>query len=157
MAMPQNIVEAYAKASKTAELNPKMRLDAYDEVISFCENDQKCSLENSLKRDMLLFWAYDNVAQSNMDAKRYHEALEVWQKAGKLIRSPQARIDLGTKMLEAADKSHLSIPQKAQKIVEITHYLQEAYHEIGDEPNFERIKRLNDVATYLLGGSKSKH
>ena len=154
---PQNIVEAYTMAVKASEAKTETKLQAYDKVIAFCENNQECSLENSTKRNMLLFWAYDQVAEAKLAEKKYPDALDIWRKASRLPGEPEVKIKLGLKMLDAVDKGRFSIPEKARQIVEITGYLQKAYSENNDEAGMQRMERLQNTAAYLLGGSKLKH
>ena len=53
-------------------------------------------------------------------------------------------------MLEAVDRSHLSIPRKAGIIADTAVYLQRAYQEAGDEDNSRKMKRMVEVASHLL-------
>ena len=47
--MPKNIVDAYKKA-----LNKLERAD-FQNVVSFCENDEECREDTSLKKNVLIF------------------------------------------------------------------------------------------------------
>lgn len=146
---PQNIVEAYAAASRTAAKYPEQAA-VYDKVVDFCENDAECRAENSLKRNMLLFWSYDHMAAEHMEKKEYEQALRLWRRARHLPQTPEMRIELGHKMLEAVDRSHLSIPRKAGIIADTAVYLQQAYQATGDEDNSRKMKRMIEVASHLL-------
>ena len=106
---------------------------------------------------MLLFWAYDKVAEAKLAEKKYPDALDIWRKASRIPGEPEVKIKLGLKMLDAVDKGRFSIPEKARQIVEITGYLQKAYSEKNDEAGMQRMERLQNTAAYLLGGSKLKH
>ena len=155
--IPQNIVEAYTIAAKIGELDPEQKYKAFDEVISFCEGDANCWAEDTLKRNTLLFWAYDKLAQSKMKEAKYTEALDLWEKAQNLVQSSQSKVKLGNKILEAIEKSKIGISDKAKRIVRVTAYLQKVYSEIGDNESMNRMERLQNVAAFLLGNSKTKH
>ncbi len=155
--IPQNIVEAYIMAAKVGELEPEQKYKAFDDVISFCESNAECLAEDSLKRNTLLFWAYDKLAQSKMKEAKYVEAIDLWEKAQKLLQSPQTKVKLGNKILEAIEKSKIGISDKAKRIIRVTTYLQKVYSEIGDNESMNRMERLQNVAAFLLGNSKTKH
>ena len=146
---PCNIVEAYAVASKTAAKYPQKRR-IYDKVADFCENDRVCRTEDTVKRNTLLFWTYDHMAGEYAESKRYEQAFVTWRKALPLVWSPEEQIRLGQKMLDAVDHSRLSIPRKAGAIAETAAYLQQAYQQIGDEENSQRMKRMVDLASDLI-------
>ena len=155
--LPQNIVEAYAAASKAVAYNPDQKEEAFEKVVSFCENNAKCLVENSLKRNVLLFWAYSNMANAMLEEGRFEEALEVLQKAKDLPEENEAKIDTGFKMLEVIDRCRLSIPQKAEKITDVCHYMQRAYYAAGDQDGLKKMEHLQAAAEYLLGGSRQRN
>lgn len=150
---PENIVDAYSQAVKAAALNPDLKEEAFGAVIDFCDNNQACSLDSSIKRNMLLFWSYNNIASAMIEAGKFEEAFEVLQKAKDLPEDAEARIDIGFKILEVLDRCKFSIPQKAVKIVDICHYLQNAYQSIGDTDGLQKMEHLQAAAQYLLNGS----
>lgn len=152
-----DIVEAYAIASRASELNPEMQFKAFSEVINICEGKEVCYWDNSLKRNMLLFWAYNKIAKIKLREGNYREALDAWQKGCKLVAKPSTRIKLGNKMLDAINSSHLNISEKAQRIIFTAHYLQDAYDKIGDDENAFRMERIIDIASNLINVSKIKN
>ena len=147
---PKNIVEAYKNAAQEVEKNPKSRGVEYGKVVDFCDNDEACHLENSLKRNMLLFWSYDNMAEDEVGHKQFTRAIELWQKAKDLLKSPEMRVELGQKMLDMVDKSKMSIPEKTKEIAEICRYLQQAYKDLGDMENARKMEHLEKSATNLM-------
>lgn len=155
--LPQNIVEAYAAASKATAYHPEQKEEAFEKVVSFCENNAKCLIENSVKRNVLLLWAYSNIAEAMAETGRYDEALKVLQKAKDLPEENEAKINLGFKMLEIIDRCRFSIPQKAAKITEVCSYMQKAYSDAGDDDGIRKMEHLQAAAEYLLGGSKHKN
>ena len=152
-----DIVEAYAIASRASELNPEMQFHAFSKVINICEGKDRCNWDNSLKRNMLLFWAYNKIAKIKISEGNYLDAFDNWQKGCKLISKPTTRIKIGNKMLEAIDKSHLNIPDKAQRIIFTASYLRDAYAKIVDTDNADRMERIIDIASNLLNVSKLKN
>ena len=155
--LPQNIVEAYAAASKAAAYNPELKEEAFDKVAAFCENNAKCLIENSVKRNVLLFWAYSNMAEAMMETGRFDEALKVLHKAKDLPEENEDKINTGFKMLEAIDRCRFSIPQKAAKITEVCRYMQKAYSDAGDYDGIKKMEHLQAAAEYLLGTPKHKN
>lgn len=155
--LPQNIVEAYTMASKAAMMNPELKDEAFESVSVFCENNDVCLAENSIKRNILLFWAYTNMASSKFEAGRFDETLAIWQKAKELTEDPETRIDVGFKMLETVERCRLSIPQKAKEIINICRYMQEAYQKLEDSDGLQKMEHLQASAEYLLNGTKLKH
>lgn len=155
--IPQNIVEAYTQASKATMLNPKMKGAAFESVVDFCESDNQCRHEDTVKRNQLLFWSYNNAAISYFDDGNFDEALELWNKAKGLIDDANVKTDIGFKMLEAIERCRFTIPQKAVKIIEICQYLKQAYQQLNDSGGLQKMEHLQAAAEYLLGGSKLKN
>lgn len=155
--MPKNIVEAYKRASQEVEKNPESRNAEYTKVVNFCDGNEECHWENSIKRNMLLFWSYDNMAEDEVEHKHYRQALEIWKKAKNLPKSAMVRAEVGQKMLDAVDKGNMSIPEKTDEIVEICRYLQRAYQDLGDEENAEKMARLEKAAGNLMKSTKGKN
>ena len=153
----KNIVEAYGIAARASKLNAQVRFEAFEKVISFCESDDVCSAADTVQRNMLLFWAYNNLAEVKFAEKKYGDALDLWYKSSSLLKESDAKIALGTKMLESADKGAFSIPEKAKRIFLIAGYLQEAYREKGDYESASRLDRLKKTADYLLHSSERKN
>ena len=73
--MTKNIVDAYRKV-----VNKYERGDFHD-VLSFCENDNECRDYNSLKKNVLIFWSYKNIAEYYEKEKKYIKAYDFWLKA----------------------------------------------------------------------------
>jgi len=152
LVMPKDIIEAYAMAVKARESCTRK---AFAEVVEFCENDLQCSADNSRKRNILMLWSYDKLAQSYARAKDYEQAYNYWRKALALTTSAAIRLNLGLKMLDAADKSIADITRKATKIVEITTMLQKVYQENGDVDNVQKMQSLTISAMRLLPQSNA--
>ena len=155
--VPENIVEAYGLAAKAFDSDPLNKQKIFEDVISFCENDVECKADDSLKRNTLLLWAYDKLAMAKFDASLYAEALAIWQKSYKLALSSKTKINIGNKMLEAVEKANMKMSEKAKNIVKITAFLHKAYSDEKNQEAAERIQRLQNVAAFVLGESKSTH
>ncbi len=149
--MPRDIVEAFALAMKARENSSRK---AFQDVINFCENDLKCSVDNSRKRNTLLLWSYDRLAQSHFKSQDYHLAYNLWKKALPLTNSSHLKLDLGWNMLEAADKEAANIYEKAAKIAETAATLQAVYQENNDPINSQKMQKLFNAAANLLVKSK---
>ncbi len=149
--MPRDIVEAYALAMKARENSSRK---AFQEVIDFCENDLKCSTDNSRKRNTLLLWSYDRLAQSHFKSNDYKAAYNLWKKALPLAGSVDLKLNLGWNMLAAADKEVIDIKEKAAKIAETVAMLQELYQKNNDYDNSQKMQKLFNTAANLLGKTK---
>ena len=152
--MPKDIVEAYALAVKARESCTRK---AFEDVVNFCENDLQCSTDNSKKRNTLLLWSYDRLAQSFAKTNNYAQAYDWWHKAVVLNGSLQVKIKLGLNMLDAANKGFANMREKAAKVAETTSFLQKFYQENNDIANSQKMQKLNDAATGLLVLSKAKN
>lgn len=152
--MPKDIVEAYALAVKARESCTRK---AFEEVINFCENDLQCSADNSRKRNTLLLWSYDKLAQSMARTNQYAKAYEWWQKALPLTSSVKVKINLSLNMLDAANKGFANMREKAAKVAETTALLQKLYQKSNDLINSQKMQKLTETATNLLIISKAKN
>lgn len=152
--MPKDIVEAYALAVKAREGCTRK---AFEDVINFCENDLKCSSDDSRKRNTVLLWSYDKLAQSFMRSADYGAAYDLWCKALPLTSSSKVKLTLGLNMLEAADKTNINMQEKATKIVETALILQKIYAADNDSINSLKMQELADKASQLLPSSKLKN
>ena len=152
--MPKDIVEAYALAVKAREGCTRK---AFEDVINFCENDLKCSSDDSHRRNTVLLWSYDKLAQSFMRSADYAAAYDLWRKALSLASSSKIKLKLGLNMLEAADKISANIQEKATKIVETALILQKIYQDDNDSVNSRKMQELTDKASKLLLHSKLKN
>ncbi len=152
--MPKDIVEAYALAVKARESCTRK---AFEAVVNFCENDLKCSTDFSQKRNTLLLWSYDRLAQSFVRAGNYGSAYDLWNKAMPLAPSNEVKLKLGLCMMEAADKGYANMHEKASRIVETASFLQKVYRDNQDNSNATKMQKLIDNASALLVQSKFKN
>lgn len=149
--MPKNIVDAYRKA-----LGNNTNID-FKKVISFCEKDDDCKDDNSLKKNVLMFWSYKKIAMFYEKDKKYKKAYEFWQNALNFASKSSTRIKVAYRLLALVSKMRLSIVEKAQEIVRICDFLQKEYMISGNNENALRISKLQEKASKLLIKSKYLH
>ncbi|MBE6467908.1 MAG: hypothetical protein E7004_04890 [Alphaproteobacteria bacterium] len=151
MPSPNDISEVYKNALSTRQNSD------FGEVIAFCEKNQKCQKDNSLKKNMMLFWSYKKIALFYEKSKNYEKAYLFWQKVNKLQIKPELRVKVGHKLLRLVNDMKMPIDKKAGEIVKIAGYMQKAYKELGNVKSIERIAKLQSVAEKLLKKSKYLH
>ena len=149
--MTKNIVDAYRKAVS------KSKKDNFHDVISFCENDKKCREDNSLKKNVLMYWSYKKIAMFYEKGKKYRQAYEFWQKALSFAKKYETKIKIGHKLLELINKMRLPMDKKAGEIIKVTEYMQKEYELKGNKESVLRISKLQDAAEKLLKKSKALH
>ena len=149
--MPKNIVDAYRKA-----VNKNEYAD-FEKVISFCEKDDKCKDDNSLKKNVLMFWSYKKIAAFYEKGKKYKKAYEFWQKTFDFTDRASVKIKIAYRMLALLSKFNLTMREKAQEIVRICNILQNEYEKIGNNESASRISMLQEKALKLLNKAKYLH
>lgn len=149
--MTKNIVDAYRKAIS------KTKIDDFQNVVSFCENDTKCREDNSLKKNILMFWSYKKIALFYEKGKRYRQAYNFLQKAFEFSINSDEKIKIGYNMLVLVNKMKASMREKAEEIVRITNIMQKEYEFKGNKESVLLISKLQDAAQKLLKKSKALH
>ena len=109
-----------------------------------------CAKEKSLKRNTLLFWAYNHLAKLYVDKKQYQQALFVWHKAFPLLMTPKSRIRLGEEMLGTINQSSLRLSEKAFYVAETAKSLQEAYRSAKQPDKEQQMSRLRQTAEVIV-------
>lgn len=150
--MPRDIVEAYSLAVKARENATRK---AFMDVIDFCESNTECWKDNSLKRNTLLFWAYDKLADSYARGRDFTKAFEIWNKAKEVPASYYARLSLGMNMLQAANNADDTILEKANKVAHAANFLKKTYEGVGNYIDAERMENLQDAAMAVLKQSST--
>lgn len=88
-ATPQNIMQVYRNATlevdKASDYDTKIA--AYGKVINFCSSTLSCRLDRSVKKNMLLYWAYNNVAEAYINKHEVNKAVQNFRRALQLARS----------------------------------------------------------------------
>ena len=91
---PASIVQVYKQAFDCARRtdNPDDKIRAYARVIDFCANSVTCRWNPNIKRNMLLYWAHNNIAQAFKEKNRPQDA----RKSGSPeFRAPGTRCKAG--------------------------------------------------------------
>lgn len=100
---PQSIMQAYRVANRLANTSQNMdaKIAAYDKVINFCARRATCRLDNSIKTNMLLYWAYNNVGEAYCNKEAYADAAAYYERGLKYARNDKEKISLLEKTAEA--------------------------------------------------------
>ena len=97
----KNLLQFYNRALDEAEKNSDVRqkLTAFNKVINFCAKDLSCLNDNSRKRDMVLYWTYNNIGDifmtesvKNKSFEGYFEAEENYQRALNFSRNSEEKM-----------------------------------------------------------------
>lgn len=149
--MTKNIVDIYTKVIKGYK-NGDFR-----SVVSFCEKNDTCKKDNSLKKNMLMYWSYKKIAMFYEKGKKYKKAYVFWQKAYDFALDSSLKIKAAHKMLALVDKMGLCVTGKAQEIVKISVLLHNEYERLGNKESVLRVSKLQDAAQKILANSKYVH
>lgn len=149
--MPNNIADAYKKA-----LGNNKNID-FRKVVAFCEKNEDCQKDGSLKKNVLMFWSYKKIAMFYEQGKKYKKAYEFWQKALDFAQRQPTKINIAYRMLEIVSKMRLPMREKAQEIMRVCNILQKEFEASGNEERALRISKLQEKASKLLNKSKYLH
>ncbi len=63
---PVDVLQAYRMANAAADMasNLDEKIKAYDAVINFCFSSRDCLLDDSTKRNMVMYWTYNNIGDA---------------------------------------------------------------------------------------------
>ncbi len=149
---PQTLMQAYRQANREAEKtsDADKKIEAYDKVINFCSNTRSCRFEKSMKRDMLLYWAYNNVARAYCQKKIPSAAMLYWQKALQVAPNDKLRRNILEQMVDTAGEETIPAAQKARNILKIAAQLAEIYKKQKDAENLRRIEKLSEKIKAIL-------
>ena len=95
-------MKAYHNAIKISESSSdyENKISAFNNVIGFCSNDMHCLNDNSRKRDMILYWTYNNLgdiflefATKKNQKNFYANAIENYQRALNFSRNKKEKLD----------------------------------------------------------------
>lgn len=126
---PTDLLQAYRRATDIAKSSQNLddEIDAYRRVIELGQNRNDIAPDDLLKYNMIMYWAYNNVADAlftksyhnaldNSDSKDFSESLEYYQNGLKFARDNLEKIAVLNRMAES-------------------------YLHLGDEKNLCRIKQ----------------
>ncbi len=98
--------EAYEQAKYMSDIDDKLL--TYNEVINFCADSKKCSKTDSLKRNQVLYWTYNQIGdlflqKNNNDLPHNNDiyAIQYFQNALNFARSDEEEREVLEKMLIA--------------------------------------------------------
>lgn len=68
-----DILHQYRLASQRAALahSPDEEIAAYSQVVDFCETTEQCRLDDSIKRNSVMFWSYNNIGDALIKKSRH--------------------------------------------------------------------------------------
>lgn len=111
---------AYEKSKYMQDIDDKLL--AYNEVINYCSNSKRCLKDESIKRNQVLFWTYNNIGDMFLDrnsdklaAENYIYAMQYYQNALEFTRNRRERYNTFEKI------SHI-------------------YHELQDEDGLQKTR-----------------
>lgn len=118
-----DILHHYRLASQQAALahSPDEEIAAYSQVVHFCETTDFCRLDDSIKRNSVMFWSFNNIGDAlikksrhgfryKSDADSCRKAVESYRAALYLARDSAEKISTWNKIAQAykqmGDKSN---------------------------------------------------
>ncbi len=156
-AHPQTIMQAFQQANdmvaESKNLDEMIR--AYDKVINFCAGTPACRMERSTKRDVLLFWAYQNIARAYVKKKMPSAAFAYYEQALAVAHSDRQKAPLLEKMLEVVGSEDLSVADRCRKILKLANQLVDIYRKQPDNSDLHRINTLAQNTLELLKKSQN--
>lgn len=144
--LPQNIVQAYRAANEQAGLTTDYddKIHAYDKVINFCSGSSSCRLDRSRKRNVLLYWAYNNVADAYVQKNNFEEAINHYEKSLPLARENREKISVLEKLADVYEKmdhkeNWLATKARLVEFMPVDEQ-QEAYRKLAGQSGSEMFK-----------------
>lgn len=166
---PQNIMQAYRIATRQAAAadNYDDKIRAFDKVINFCSHTASCRLEPSLKRNVLLYWAYDKAGQAYRNKHEPEAAIEYFQKGLSYARNNREKEKMLLRLaevmeesgevirgletsLEAENFSSKPLVQRCQRILKVCRQLEDLYLARNKQKDYQRIKKLDEKTEEVL-------
>lgn len=73
---PGDLLKIYKEAFEAAgqDFNPDIRIKAYDKVINYCSGSEACLIDSSVKRNMVLYWTYNNLGDAWLQRGKQSES-----------------------------------------------------------------------------------
>ncbi len=149
---PQNIMQVFQMANlEVAESNNvDDMIGAYDRVIKFCSSSAECRNETSTKRNVLLYWAYSNIAKSYTSKNKPDEASKYYEKALSVAVSKLQKTLALEALLNICDKENLKLVDKCRKIIRISNELIDIYRHDKNNKDLKRIVNLSEKTLEIL-------
>lgn len=176
---PQNIMQAYKMAILDARKAEDFdaEIEAYRKVIDFCRNTSECRKDTSIRRQVLLRWAYEKIAEAYWHKKDKNRALNFFESSFNFARNRQEQnstlekmgeiywetdtmdkwFDVREKMadnLSPQDKraAYLVLAREAVEEQQAIDYLEQALQAVSGEngPLDERMQSILDISDQLM-------
>ncbi len=177
---PQTLMQAYRLADRQAREagTDDEKIQAYSKVINFCDGRMLCRLDKSIKKNTLLFWAYNNVADAYIRKREYDAALNYLGKALKFARSTKEKKRVAEQIvslrpenihdnagsfimvlenaLNVISRGRLPVIEKCRNVLEVCKRLDSLYKLKGDDANRQRISELSAKTVSLMKKAQKK-
>lgn len=91
---------AFEEAAKTKD--PDIKIKAFDTVVHYCDDSPACRTDDSIKRNMVMYWTYNNLGDAwvaknyvnpENDYDNYLQAIEYYKEAVKIARDDTEKIN----------------------------------------------------------------
>ena len=125
-------------------------INAYDKVVRFCSGTVACRTERSTKRDVLLYWAYDNIARAYVKKGMPSAAELYFEKALGVAHDEKQKARVLERMLDAAGAQDMRVADKCRKILRIVNQLTDIYSRRPDNSDLKRINELGEKTLSVL-------
>ena len=137
---PNDILHYYRLASQQAALaqTPEEEAAAYRQGVNFCEDSRVCRLDDSIKRNSVMFWSYNNIGDALL-------------KKGRSLLGFKAASKNYAEVLHSYDQALHSARDAAEKISTLNKMAQ-TYRLMGDKENW--IKTEEKVIENLADSFK---
>ncbi len=151
-ASSQNIMQVFQNANNIIAESASIdeMITAYDKVIKFCAENSACRNQRSTKRDVLLYWAYNNIANSYRKKTMPEVAFKYYEKALNVAVSDKQKSMAMESMLDVVAQENLRVSEKCHKILKITKNLIKIYRKNEDVYDLKRISELSLKTKELL-------
>ena len=149
---PQTIMQAFRQASDLVAESSTLddMINAYDKVVRFCSGTVACRTERSTKRDVLLYWAYDNIARAYVKKGMPSAAELYFEKALGVAHDEKQKARVLERMLDAAGAQDMRVADKCRKILRIVNQLTDIYSRRPDNSDLKRINELGEKTLSVL-------
>ncbi len=114
---PVDLLQAYRVANTAADMasNLDEKIKAYDAVINFCFSSRDCLMDDSTKRNMVMYWTYNNIGDALVsknakgsgfpfDAANYTAALKYYEASLQVARDDAEKMSALQRMADTYKK-----------------------------------------------------
>ncbi len=99
---PQNLMQSFRLARRIADSSRDVdeRIEAYSSVLDFCTRTKVCRMEQSIKKQTLMFWVYDKLGDAFAEKKDIASAIDAFKKSFALARSSEQKNSVLDKIIK---------------------------------------------------------